>query len=349
MEHDLFNGEWKFTQFPPEILRSGAKPSPIQSHRNIHESKPRSPKHPKTKYNQHPTQRIYFQNRWKVDASTKIIAKHSNWLFGLGKAAFLGAMKVDEPAESKGEFSLPLHGFIPLRSGTPQYLAPEVASTLARYDEHLGYERFFGPKNSVGEWRDLEAEIHYFVWVCTCSKHRYFVFERWFFTEEWVGGIAWLDDFLCFFNSRPKGFCDLDFLISFATTVGSLSRIIVFKIKLLVELDSWSQILPGKVWGKNKSYMALNQPEIQKVIMFCFTSEIWGELISGVWVWCFMILGWQRGGIVGDTERSGSFRNISDFWPKRLQVVDAVFAWKCFWFVGNLFPFSIDLSMTDSI
>ena len=44
MEHDLFNGEWKFTQFPPGIVRSGAKPSPIQSHRNIHESKPRSPK-----------------------------------------------------------------------------------------------------------------------------------------------------------------------------------------------------------------------------------------------------------------------------------------------------------------
>lgn len=151
-----FNGTW-FLQWGMEVhsisswnftIRGKTIPHPKSSQYTWKQAEK-----PKTKYNQHPTQRIYFQNRWKVDASTKIIAKHSNWLFRLGKAAFLGAMKVDEPSESKGEFSLPSHGFIPLRSGTPQYLAPEVASTLARYDEHLGYERFFGPKNSVGEWR----------------------------------------------------------------------------------------------------------------------------------------------------------------------------------------------------
>ena len=263
---------------------------------------------PKTKYNRHPTQRIYFQNRWKVDASTKIIAKHSNWLFRLGKAAFLGAMKVDEPAESKGEFSLPSHGFIPLRSGTPQYLAPEVASTLARYDEHLVTNVFLVLKIQLvnGEiWK-----LKFIIWLCTCSKHRYFVFERWFVTEEWVGGIASIGWFFMFFQQQTKRILWFGFSNFLCYNCWQFVSNHCIQNQTPVELDSWSQILPGKVWGKNKSYMALNQPEIQKVIMFCFTSEIWGELISGVWVWCFMILGWQRGGIVCDTERWGSFRNF---------------------------------------
>ena len=95
-----FNGTW-FVQWGMEVHPISSWSFTIRGKTILH---PKSSQYtwkqaekPKTKYNQHPIQRIYFQNRWKVDASTKIIVKHSNWLFRLGKAAFLGAMKVDEP------------------------------------------------------------------------------------------------------------------------------------------------------------------------------------------------------------------------------------------------------------
>ena len=133
------------------------------------------------------------------------------------------------------------------------------------------YERFFGPKNSVGEWRDLEAEIHYlalYMFKTPVFCFREMIFHR---RVSWRDSIHWMI-FHVYSTADQKD--SVIWIFSFPLlqllTVGSLSRIIVFKIKLLVELDSWSQILPGKVWGKNKSYMALNQPEIQKVIMFLF-------------------------------------------------------------------------------
>ena len=47
-------------------------------------------------------------------------------------------------------------------------------------------------------------KLKFIIWLCTCSKHRYFVFERWFFTEEWVGGIASIGWFFMFFQQQTK-------------------------------------------------------------------------------------------------------------------------------------------------
>ena len=182
-------------------------------------------------------------------------------------------MKVDEPAESKVEFSLPSHGFIPLRSGTPQYLAPEVASTLARYDEHLGYGRFFGPKNSVGEWRDLEAEIHYL--GLYMFKTPVFCFQEMIFHRRvsWRDSIHWMI-FHVFSTADQKD--SVIWIFSFPL----LQLLAVCLESLYSKSNSWWSWTHGVKFCLAKyeektshTWHSINQ-RYKKSSCFCFTSEI---------------------------------------------------------------------------